>query len=169
MIGRLALMFSRDRIIRNCVKANGNTIYGGRAMNVQLPMTMRRPTFDFDIYSKQPKAHAKQLDKKLDMKAYGNFHYVKPAMHPGTWKVMDKGMDSIKGTRDDFGIADFSKPPRKIKTVQVRGIRYAHLSERKKDAKRALSQPIFAFRAEKDRMDLFRIQMSKKYNQKVIL
>ena len=150
-----------DRIIRNKIRRDKDIVYGGRAMNAQLPAPFQRPTGDYDIYSVSPKARAKQLESELDKASMGDNYYMKPAMHPGTFKVMDIGYDNKKGTRDDFGIADYSKPSRKIKTVNIRGINYAHLSERKRDAKRSLSEKEFWYRHEKDRKDLWLMKKGK--------
>ncbi len=148
-------------IIRNKVRRDKDIIYGGRAMNAQLPVLSQRHTRDYDIYSISPKARAKQLESELDKAAKGDYYYMKPAMHPGTFKVMDIGFDNRKGTLDDFGIADYSKPTRKIKTVKIKGIKYAHLSERKRDAKRSLSEKEFWYRHEKDRKDLWLMKKGK--------
>lgn len=156
------LMIRKNSIIENFIKNNNDIIYGARAMNVQVSPGLQRQTFDYDIYSKKPRAHAEVLERRMDRIAGGDFFYMKEAMHKGTFKVMDKGRDKRKGTLDDFGIADFTKPNRKIRTINVRGIRYANLSERKKDIKRSLSNPLFAFRHDKDKMDRFRIKVSGK-------
>ena len=150
-----------DNIIRNKVRKDNEIIYGGRAMNAQLPAPFQRHTRDYDIYSILPKARARQLENELDKAAKGDYYYTKQAMHPGTFKVMDTGFDNRKGTADDFGVVDYSKPSRKVKTVKIRGIRYAHLSERKRDAKRSLGEKQFEYRHEKDRKDLYLIKKGK--------
>lgn len=162
MFGKLSTNFRKGMIIRNRIRTTKNIMYGARAMNRQLPMMYHRHTEDFDIYSKKPRKDAIHLEKLLDRDSRGDNYYVKPAMHEGTFKVMDEGYDKIKGTKDDIGIADFSRPTRKIRTVSMEGIRYAHLSERVKDAKRSLSEPMFSFRHEKDRKDLWRIKQGRK-------
>lgn len=162
MINRVFTNIRKGIIVRNRLRDTKNIMYGARAMNMQLPFMYYRQTEDFDIYSKRPRKDAIHLEGLLDKDSRGDFYYVKSALHKGTWKVIDKGYDNIKGTRDDLGIADFSRPTRRIRTVSIDGIRYAHLSERVKDAKRSLSEPIFAFRHEKDRRDLWRIKQGRK-------
>lgn len=162
MIPKLFTDFRKESIVRNRLRTTKNIMYGARAMNRQLPMMYHRHTEDFDIYSKRPRKDAMHLERLLDKDSRGDNYYVKPALHPGTWKVMDEGYDKIKGTKDDIGIADYSRPNRRIRTVTIDGISYAHLSERVKDAKRSLKEPIFAFRHEKDRRDLWRIKQGRK-------
>lgn len=152
----------RDEVIKDKLRKDKDIVYGARAMNVQLPAPYQRHTKDYDIYSKSPNTRARQLERDLDKSAGGDYYYVKPALHKGTFKVMDKGFDNRKGTYDDFNVADYSKPTRKIRTVSIFGIRYAHLSERKKDAKKSLNDPMFKFRHEKDRKDLYRIKQGNK-------
>jgi len=162
---RIGSLLNRDYIIKKKVKRDGDIIYGGRAINAQVPAPFQRVSIDYDVLTKTPKKRANELDRLLDNTAGGNFHYVKPAMHPGTFKVMDKGSDGRKGTSDDFGIADYSKPSRKVKSVKIRGIRYVALSERIKDAKTALADPMFSFRHDKDRRDLMNIKLAKKFRR----
>lgn len=143
-------------------RRNKETLYGARAMNKQLSWKwLSRPTFDYDIYSKKPRKSARQLEKTLDRASNQDIYYVKPAMHKGTFKVMHKGYDKIKGTKDDYGIADYTKPQRKIKSIKQNKIRYAHISERVKDAKTSLKNPMFKFRHKKDKSDLERIKKSR--------
>jgi len=152
----------KEQIIRNNLKNTNDIIYGARAMNKQLSPFLRRPTEDFDIYSKTPKKRAKKMERVLNKSIKSDDYYVKPAIHKGTWKVMDKGADKKKGTKDDYGVIDYTKPERKIKTIIYHGINYARLSERKKDANRSLKDKMFFFRHEKDRKDLHRIKIQRK-------
>lgn len=156
------LMLRKDSIINDFIRKKRNIVYGARAMNVQLPLGFQRPTFDFDLYSKKPKRHATLLEQMMDsLTPYDDF-YVKPAKHKGTFRIMDKGLDKRKGTRDDFNLVDFTQPRRKIRTINIFKIRYAHLSERAKDARRSLRNPLFNFRHKKDRMDLWRIKQARR-------
>lgn len=157
-LARSIIHIKKNSIIEKCLRRTKNIVYGGKAMNAQLPPHLQRVTEDYDIYSKTPKKHANRLERKLDRAAMSDKFYVKPAMHPGTYKVMDRGLDNRKGTKDDVGVADYTKPTRKVKHVNIRGINYAKLSERKKDALKSLRDPAFKFRHEKDRRDLYRIK-----------
>ena len=161
-VRRVFGFISRDKVINQSLRNKPEVVYGARAMNIQLPPGLQRHTIDYDIYSKTPKKKAKQLERKLDRDSSGNFFYTKEALHKGTYKVMDVGFDNKKGTRDDFGVIDLTKPDRKIKKVKIDNINYAHISERERDAKRSLSESEFHYRHEKDRRDLHRIRYSKK-------
>lgn len=161
-IARVFGFMTRDLVIKEKIRHDKDIVYGARAMNAQLPIPYQRHTQDYDVFSTTPQKRAIELERSLDKHSGGNYFYVKPAMHPGTFKVMDIGFDNKKGTYDDFGVADYTKPNRKIKAVKRNGIRYASLSERAKDARKSLSDPMFSFRHEKDRMDLYRIREGKK-------
>jgi len=161
-LARALMHIKREPIIKDRLRKTKNIVYGGQAMNIQLPFFLQRHTRDYDIYSKTPKKHAKKLEKKLDIAAQGNFYYTKQAVHKGTFRVMDKGLDNIKGTRDDFNIADYTKPTRTIRTISIMGIRFASLSERRKDIRKSLRNPMFKFRHKKDNEDLWRIKESNK-------
>lgn len=152
----------RELVIDNKLRKSRNIVYGARAMNKQLPLGLQRPTFDYDIYSKTPRKSARRLERCLDRDAGGDYYYTKPAQHKGTVKVMDIGEDNRRNTMDDYGVADYTRPERKIKSVRINNIRYAHLSEREKDARKSLRDPAFKFRHDKDRYDLYRIKKGRK-------
>jgi len=153
----------RERTIHNQVRKNNSIIYGGRSIMKQLPFFMRRPTEDYDIYTKKPKKNAVELEKKLDRQAGMDYFYVKPALYPGTFKVMNRGKD-LKDPRDDVGVADFTKMPvPKPKTKRIEGIRYSLLSQEKKNKLKALRDPEYKFRHEKDRGDYKRMVEKKEY------
>lgn len=162
MLGRVFTHIGKGSIILNSLRNTKSIMYGARAMNMQLPFMFYKQTDDYDIYSQRPKRSAVRLERILDSSAGGDFYYVKRAIHKGTWKVIDSGYDNIKGTRDDFGIIDITRPGRRLRTVRIDGIKYVHLSERVKDAKRSLKNPIYYFRHEKDRKDLWRIRQGRK-------
>ena len=150
----------RKRAILNQTKKEKNIIYGAQSIKKQVGI-FSRGTQDYDIFSKKPKQSANTTDKNLD-KIYGwNYHYVKPALHPGTWKVMARGTDMKKGTKDDVGIVDYSKIP--IPTPRYRridGVRYRRLSQEKKAKYRALRDSTQKFRHQKDKEDLERIKIA---------
>lgn len=134
-------------------KQDNNIVYGAQAMMVQSHPVVRRGTTDYDIFSNNPKKSARKLEGNLDKQFGTDQFYMKEAMHKGTYKVMDKGQN-LKSKRDDFGIADYSKPERKPKTIKVGGVKYVHISETKKDKLKSLKDPEYAFRHQKDRNDL---------------
>jgi hypothetical protein len=62
-----------------------------------------------------------------------------------------------KGTKDDVGIADFSRM-KPVKSSSIGRVRYVKLSEIKKDKRKSLKDPQFKFRHKKDREDLERMK-----------
>ncbi|MBU1121054.1 hypothetical protein KJ660_04215 [Candidatus Micrarchaeota archaeon] len=150
-------------ILENTRK-NKNIIYGARAMNSQIGvLKINRPTTDFDIFSRKPKKSAQQLERELDKRTGGDFFYVKQAKHQGTTKVMNKGVDMRKNTRDDFGVADFTNIPKpKPRTTNINGIKYVTLSHVSKTKRKALKDKRYAFRHRKDREDLNLIKIHRK-------
>lgn len=60
----------RDIAIKEQIRKDKNIIYGGKAMNKNMSLgVLYRPTLDFDVISKNPKASARKLEKTLDKKA----------------------------------------------------------------------------------------------------
>ena len=147
--------------VRKQAKRNNEILRGARAMNAQLSIgLLERGTEDYDLFSKRPKQSALELERELDRKAGGDFYYVKPLAHRGTFRVMDKGND-LKSPHDDFGIVDYTKEPKGTKKVMIDGLRHSHISERIKDAKQNLADPSAIHRHSKARGDLERIKVSK--------
>lgn len=152
--------FDRKKVILKQVKKNKSIVYGATAIKKHIGF-LARDTQDVDVIAKNPKKSAKQLEKSLDKMAAGDFYYVKPAMHPGTFKVKHKGMDKRMNTDDDIEIADFTKPSRKVKTKMFGGIKYVALPEIIKDKRKSLADKEYAFRHEKDMDDLQRIKLAR--------
>lgn len=148
-----------EKSILNQTKKEKNIIFGGQAIKAQIG-PFGRYTIDFDIFSKNPKKSAMKTEKNLDMIWGGNHYYYKTAKHRGTHKVMSKGVDGRRGTRDDVGIADYSRtpsPPPRTRTIK--GIKYRRLSQEKKAKYKALRDKQFKFRHKKDREDVERIKI----------
>jgi len=152
------------------VKKDNNILYGSQALAKQIGvLKVNRIPSDYDIFSRHPKKSAKQLERSLDKKMGGDFFYYKPAVHRGTHKVMNKGIDMKEGTRDDYGVADFSQIPRPTpKTRIINGIRYERLSEISKSKRKALRDPKYKFRHEKDRKDLNLIKLHRKIQRRFL-
>lgn len=152
------IFYSKDNIIENQVKKDKNIIYGARSIKKRLGW-FGRETSDYDIYSNSPRRSAVKLERKLDKGVKANLFYSKPAMHKGTYKVMSSGFDRKRGTEDDYGIADFTKPKGRIRTTTIQGIRYDLLSEERKNKIKSLKDKKMQFRHEKDKNDLQRINI----------
>ncbi len=161
MMNRIFTHLFKGDDVRKQAKRNNEILRGARAMNAQLSIgLLERGTEDYDLFSKNPKKSALELERELDRKAGGDFHYVKPLAHRGTFRVMDRGND-LKSPHDDFGIVDYTKEPKGTKKVMIDGIWHSHISERIKDAKKNLADPSAIHRHSKARGDLERIKASK--------
>ena len=145
-------------------KKRKQVIYGARAMNKQVPTLFGRQTSDYDIYARNPKSSANNMQRILDRRvAKGqNEFYSKPALHKGTHKVMHIGQDLRKGTVDDVGIVDYTNMPKRLKTKVVNGIRYESISSIRQNKLKILKDKESRYRHQKDREDLERI---KNYNR----
>lgn len=126
-------------------------IYGARALNKHFPKFLDKPTQDFDIFSPTPKKDAKEAEKALDKKFKGDYFYVEPAKHEGTWKVKSK--------INNEGYADYTKPDKKIPSRKIGKHRYVRLDYVKKHIKKTLKDPEAKYRHDKDKDALNRIKV----------
>ena len=146
--------------IKSNVKKEKSVVYGARSIQAQIGLFSRN-TMDWDIFSAKPKKSAKMAEKSLDKVWEGDHFYTKPAMHPGTFKVMSKGNDGKKGTGDDWGLIDFTIMPKpRPKTVRIGGINYRKITQEKKAKYKALKDRTQKFRWDKDNEDLNRIKVA---------
>ena len=139
-------------IIENQARVERNIIYGGQSLNKQIGL--KRPTDDFDIYSKDALRSAVKTMNLLNREFLGGFH-IEKAKHPGTWKVM-------------FGktcIADYTQLSLPYPYVrEINGILYKVIAEEKAAKIKAIRDPEFRFRYWKDMQDLTQI---KRHENKV--
>lgn len=149
--------FIINKIILKIAKERKQIVYGARSIEAQAGL-LSRSTNDWDIFDRNPKRSAQLLQKILDKQVGFDYYYMKPAEHKGTWKVKNKGMDSIKNTEDDESIADYTKPDKKVAFIVKNGIRYRILKEELKRKVATVQDPEFEFRHEKDRNDINRIK-----------
>ena len=129
-------------------------IYGARALNKQLPSYLDKHTEDYDIFSPTPKKDAMQTEKKLDKHFGGDYFYVEPAKHEGTWKVKSK--------INKQGYADYTKPDKKIPFRKIGGKKYVRLDYVKQHIKKTLKDKEAKYRHDKDRDALNRIKVYEK-------
>jgi len=126
-------------------------IYGARALNKRFPPFLDKHTTDFDIFSPMPKKDAEETERALDKSFGGDFFFVEPAKHPGTFKV--------KSRINKEGYADYTKPDTKIPSDKIGKHRYVKLAYVKKHIKKTLKDPEAKFRHDKDRDALNRIRI----------
>ena len=149
----------QTNIIKTQAREEKSIIFGARSIQAQIGTIAARDTVDWDIFTSTPKKSALKTEKKLDNLYGSNRFYTKPALHAGTHKVMNIGGDGRKGTRDDFGVVDYSKMPKpRPRTILIQGNRYRELPTEKARKFKALRDKTQKFRHEKDREDVERIK-----------
>jgi len=147
------------KIILDDAKKSKDVVYGGRAMNIQLPGGLQRTTWDWDIFTKRPKAKAKKMQAILDREISGDDDfYAKRGRHKGTHRVMHEGRDQRQRTKDDINIVDYTRMPSKIPTVRRFGVRWETLPSIKRGKKKILKDPKSKWRHRKDKDDIERIE-----------
>lgn len=149
--------FLPERFIRGfLVKKKTPIVHGGRAQNVQLPKHLERQTKDWDVFVKQPKARAKELEKILDKKYGGDFWRVKK----GATKRLKVHKVVSNVTGESF--VDFSIADRKVPTISKRSLKFATLQDQVMRAKQNLKKPEAKFRRQKDLDFLRRVKKFEK-------
>jgi len=139
-------------------------VHGSRATNAFLPRHLDKPMTpwdDWDVFHPKAKRVARELERKLDKRYGGNYFYVKPAAHPGTYKIMSKV------TKRE--VADVTVPEGKVPAKNVRGVNYATLDYHVKQIRRTLRDPESKYRHDKDKETLQRIQIYKRGQRSVDL
>jgi len=117
--------------IKKQAKKTGNVIYGCRGINGILGQALSRPTHDYDIYSKNPKKHAKQLEKHIDKTTGLDMAYVEAI--PYTTQDNKKGTLYRVVTRPKGDVdADFNMMPKQLNVTKVKGINYVSLKAAEK-------------------------------------
>ena len=151
-----------DRFIRGFLAKNKvGIVHGGRAQNAQLPRPLeRKPTKDWDVFSKNPKLRATQLEKKLDKRFRGDFFKVKKG---ATVKLK---VHKVVSNIDGESVADFSLPDRQVGFVAKRGVRFALLKDQFERAKANVKDPDKKFRRAKDMSLIRRVRSFEKMRRR---
>lgn len=143
-----------NKVIKKFVKKKNAVLFGGKSINKQVPKFLREPARDYDIFIKNPKKSARELERRLDKRFGGDFYEVERAKHKGTYKIRSRVSKK--------GIADLSKHPKpKPKTISKKGIKLASLEFQKKKIKESLRNPEAKFRHDKDRFTRLRIKIAE--------
>ena len=150
--GSTAVDMTVEDIIRNTPKA---IVHGGRATNAYLPSYLDKYTEDWDVFvPSNARAMALKIEQALDERYDGNFFEVKPALHTGTFRVMNK----VTGRP----VADISIPERSIPFKRLMdGINYATLDYHVSQIKLTFTLSEKKFRWPKDSETLQRIEVYK--------
>jgi len=159
-LGRVIGYYNSDKIVLDNAKKNKDTIYGSQALKKHIGFLARKPN-DYDILSKSPRKRAMEVEKELDKQSGGDYYYYAPAIHKGTWKVKEIGPDNKMNTADDINIVDYSefgdRNPKEYVTKDEQ--RFVPIKSIIRDRYKAIRDPEYKFRWEKDRDDLKRIRL----------
>lgn len=146
-----------NRVVRGWLGKNKvGIVHGTRATNVQLPRNLERKTIDWDVFVKNPKKRATQLEKALDKKFGGDFFHVKKGLN------VNLKVHKVLSNIDYEGVADFAISKRDVPSVSKRGVRFATLKDQVDIAKQTIKKPEARFRRQKD---LNLIKRVKKFEQ----
>lgn len=147
-------MLDREQVIRETIldsaQKNKQILHGSRAFNYQIPTYLKKPTKDYDIYSKSPKKYAVELANELKRRL-GEEVNVSKGSHKGTFRV---------GINGEF-IADITQLKHKPQTKKVWGIEVKNLKSIKKNAQRLIKDKTKEYRREKDLDTLRRIEINE--------
>ena len=142
-----------DNTILNFVRNSGAIIHGRKALNERLPKPLYKRTIDFDMFINKPEKNARKLERKLDNAFQRNQFYTLKGEHKGTYKVKNNMMTKTK--KDDYTVADLTKPERKIPYEKsFDGIKFVKLQYLKKKLMQSISNPEFKYRHAKDKETL---------------
>lgn len=163
MFRRLMAFLTKDEVISEEAKKRGDVVYGSQSIKAQIGLFGREPG-DWDLQSRHPSISAKRVEHRLDQASGGDFYYTSPSSyHEGTFKVKEIGLDNKRGTNDDLQIADYTK--RRVGLREQRllnGLRVMDLQQTLADKERAVSNPEFGYRRDKDLEDISRIKFFRK-------
>ena len=148
---------ARKRVLLGQTKKEGNLVYGGQSLRAQMGAIARK-TRDYDIFSKQPSRSANVTRKNFDRVHGRKDFFVKQGRYKNTKKVMWKGVDGRKNTRDDVGMVDYTKQTRQIPYKRIRGVKYSTLTHETKTRHQILREKQFKFRHDKDLEDMERMK-----------
>jgi len=145
---RLKLLI--PHIVRRTIRAKDKeVIQGERSVEMQVPDRFKRPTQDYDIYSKSPEQSAIETERELDWEFGGDYFRVKKGQHKGTYRVVSN--------IDDDSWADYTKPSEKVYKTKIGETDYTTLQFELAKAKRTLAQKKYAYRHQKEMDKIKRI------------
>lgn len=129
----LRFLSERDRFLKieieNQSKKTGNIIYGCQAVNRIVGPWNSRPTNDWDIMSSNPRAHAVELEQRIDNHVGANIAHVEQVSYDRDgirgkmYRVALKNFDSV---------ADYNPKKHGVKTVTIDGVKFESLDNAEK-------------------------------------
>ena len=146
-----------NRVVRDRLSKTKRIVHGARATNAQLPRFLeRKATVDWDVFAKNPKKAAREMERALDRKFGGDFFRVKKG------KTKKLKVNKVVSNVTDEAFVDFSVPNRKVPWIAKRGVRFASLRDQFEKAKRTVAERTAPFRREKDLSLIRRVRKFEK-------
>lgn len=139
-------------------------LHGSRAVNMQTPGFLARPTEDFDLFADGHRESARLQESRLDRRVGrgADEFFVEQARNPETKRVRWRGPDARRGTEDDATVADYTRTPSpRPRTRRVDGLLVEDIRSIEKEKRAAVRDPEKAFRREKDLAQLGQIRAAK--------
>jgi len=143
------------RVIRS-IKRHNDVLHGARSVNMIVGKKYSRPTKDFDVYSKEPRKRAHQIENEIDRcmgcdMAYVHYQAI-PKLDPmGTDdELTAKELFIVKTVPHQDGDVDYMMLPRGLPTHTRKGIRHEDLREAYRKAKKNVYHPLRYFKASDD-------------------
>ncbi len=134
-------------------------VFGSQALNAHFPDWLDKDTKDYDVVTTgDAEGLAGKLERILDKRYGADFFSVEPAIHPGTFRIRSKVTGVV--------VADVSLKDREIKFTRMKGVNYASLDWLEWEAERLIADPAAEFRRAKDKDNLQRIRVFKRYKRK---
>ena len=127
-----------EKPIMNQSKKQGTVIYGRHALNIIMGVPYERETYDFDIYSKKPLAHAIQLEQSIDKGTNSNLAFIERTYYLKDGRKYP--LVRVKIRPYETNEADYNKMPENIQFTKVKGIRVEKLNPAEKKYKKMIKQ-----------------------------
>ena len=148
-----------EKPIQKQSRKDKTILYGAYAVNQQVHPTLRRQTYDFDIYSHQPRHHAIQLEKSIDRGVNADLAYVQKTYYTKNGKKHP--LYRVKTRLNDITEADYNTMPKNIQYTTKQGIRYETLNRAEKKYDHMLDHPEYG-RGFNANIDRARIRIQKR-------
>lgn len=150
-----------NRVVRGRLAKTKRVVHGSRSQNALMPKFLNKKTRDWDVFAKNPRKAAMNMEKALDKKFKGDFFFIKKGK--GSAKAL---VYKVKSTITNEGFVDYAKVDRVVPTVSKRGVNFATLGDQKERALKNVKDPKLKFRRTKDLDLLRRIKIFEKIRGK---
>lgn len=133
----------RDKLVKQPImrqsRRDGTVLYGANAVNALVGPDFSRNTYDYDVYSRMPLSHARELERHIDRGVNADLMYVEQTSYPSDGK--EKRLFRVKNCLNDVVEADYNGMPDDIQFVKRGGVRYETLGRASKKYDKMIRQP----------------------------